>query len=600
VIETTVPEINVSELMERVRAEAARPKAAVQRQPLPGPAVPLPPVAMLPGAPAVWIPGGVKSIKERLDRLIQTARLKNEGGSGVPKFLRRFFRKQGGYNRAALDGIAALAKSNHELTHRVSDISVCLGQLNGWLLSLHEQSDADSNWMKAAAPRFAKLEHDLIGLENQLQSTGNNVDQRVAAVRESVDKIQRQITENGATTAAALEEARADRARADEQANSLRRDFDNIGIHLRNLQAQTDALSHELAETGKTASHLDRHKDQLQHQVDLAGVHLRNLQAQADRLGVHINDLQGFVEKKSTETTAIHHDMEQRLADQADLSRRVAAFEERTIADAALVKGELSEYGALFRRLLADSREESSQAGKKNTAGAAALATAVPGLDSFYLAFENRFRGSRDVIKKRVEFYLPFLRDCRAGVRGRPVLDLGCGRGEWLELLKEHKLTGVGVDLNTAMVAQCNARGLKVQLGDAVEHLSSLRAATQGAVTAFHLIEHLPFETLLAFFREARRVLKPGGVAIFESPNCKNLIVGACNFHIDPTHRHPVFPETAEFMLGAYGFEKIRIEYLSPVAEAKFNGTTPELATLRDLLFGPQDFGIIAYKPKAR
>src|SRR4051794_4394878 len=119
--------------MARVRAEAARPKAAAaQLHPTPGAAMPLPPVAMLPAAPAVWIPGGVKSIRERLARFVQTARLKNEGAPRLPKFLRRFFRKQGGYNRAVLDGMAALAKSNDELTHRVSDISVCLGQLNGW------------------------------------------------------------------------------------------------------------------------------------------------------------------------------------------------------------------------------------------------------------------------------------------------------------------------------------------------------------------------------------------------------------------------------------------------------------------------------------
>ena len=102
------------------------------------------------------------------------------------------------------------------------------------------------------------------------------------------------------------------------------------------------------------------------------------------------------------------------------------------------------------------------------------------------------------------------------------------------------------------------------------------------------------------FFREARRVLKPGGIAIFESPNCKNLVVGAMTFNVDPTHRNPVFPETAEFMLQSHGFERIRIEYLSPVPKVKFDAGTKELATLKDMLYGPQDFGIIAYKPAKR
>jgi O-antigen chain-terminating methyltransferase len=137
-------------------------------------------------------------------------------------------------------------------------------------------------------------------------------------------------------------------------------------------------------------------------------------------------------------------------------------------------------------------------------------------------------------------------------------------------------------------------------LHDALEYLTAARANTFGAVTGFHIIEHLPFEMLLDLFRQTRRVLKPGGVAIFESPNCKNLVVGACNFYIDPTHRNPVFPETAELMLASQGFEKIQIEYLSPVQGIKFAHSTPELATIKDLLYGPQDFGIIAYKPKTQ
>ena len=220
-------------------------------------------------------------------------------------------------------------------------------------------------------------------------------------------------------------------------------------------------------------------------------------------------------------------------------------------------------------------------------------------LDSFYLNFENRFRGPRSEIKDRVAFYLPFIREARAGVADWPILDLGCGRGEWLELLKEHKLNARGVDLNAAMVSECEARGLKVQLHDALEYLRSLKANSQGAITGFHVIEHIPFEILMDLFSQAWRVLKPGGLAIFESPNCKNLMVGACHFYVDPTHCNPVFPETAEFMLASRGFEEIQIEYLNPVADVRFDASTRDLATLRDLLYGPQDFGIIAYKPKA-
>jgi O-antigen chain-terminating methyltransferase len=178
-------------------------------------------------------------------------------------------------------------------------------------------------------------------------------------------------------------------------------------------------------------------------------------------------------------------------------------------------------------------------------------------------------------------------------------VDVGCGRGEWLELLRENKLSASGIDLNTTMVEQCRERKLDVRQGDAIDFLHGLKAKSLGAVTGFHIIEHLPFETLMELFVQVRRVLKPGGLAIFESPNCKNLVVGACNFNIDPTHRNPVFPETAQFMLETFGFERVTIDYLSPVDLTPYPEAEQQPPHLRNLLYGPQDFGVIGYAPHA-
>ena len=313
---------------------------------------------------------------------------------------------------------------------------------------------------------------------------------------------------------------------------------------------------------------------------------MKDLQGQADRLGVHINNLQSFVDQQTAKARAAQQSLEQ--------------LTERQTNDAVFVKGELSEQQSLLQQVLGTDRRDKVPAGKRATVGDGSDKKHTRALDSFYLSFENRFRGTRAEIKKRLMFYLPFLASAQAGEKGRPILDLGCGRGEWLELLKENKLDARGVDLNSAMIAQCKEHGLDVIHRDAIDYMRSLRANSQGGVTGFHIIEHLPFETLMDFFREARRILKPGGIAIFESPNCKNLVVGAANFNIDPTHRNPVFPETAEFMLQSHGFERVRIEYLTPVADVKFDAGTKELAIVKDMLYGPQDFGIIAYKPASR
>ena len=166
-------------------------------------------------------------------------------------------------------------------------------------------------------------------------------------------------------------------------------------------------------------------------------------------------------------------------------------------------------------------------------------------LAGLYAAFEDRFRGSREAIIERVREHLPIVEAAGAGTADRPVLDLGCGRGEWLEVLREAGLRGRGVDSNPVLVEQCRGRGLDVAFGDVLAHLRGLPDASVGAVTAVHVVEHLPFTTLVDLVDETVRVLAPGGVAIFETPNVQHLLVGACAFHTDPTHELPLAPDGA-------------------------------------------------------
>jgi O-antigen chain-terminating methyltransferase len=271
-------------------------------------------------------------------------------------------------------------------------------------------------------------------------------------------------------------------------------------------------------------------------------------------------------------------------------------LEERQVNDAIYIKGQLAQHGAILRQ------RNAPRATDSDTAGATMTFRELDAqhLDTFYLSFENRFRGERAAIKEKVRPYLATLAEAEAGASGRPILDVGCGRGEWLELLKENGLEASGLDLNTAMIAQCQERGLSVTHGDVIAHLRSLADATLGAVTGFHIIEHLPLEVLMDLVAETQRVLLPGGIAIFESPNCKNLMVGACNFNVDPTHRNPVFPETAAFIFETQGFADVRLEYLSPVDTTHIPGSAELPSVLQDLLYGPQDFAVIGRKPGPR
>jgi O-antigen chain-terminating methyltransferase len=221
------------------------------------------------------------------------------------------------------------------------------------------------------------------------------------------------------------------------------------------------------------------------------------------------------------------------------------------------------------------------------------------GNDRFYVEFETLFRGQPADIKQRLQVYLPYLTHISGQAKKdrMTVIDVGCGRGEWLELLDENGIPAIGIDMNAAMVDACLTRGLAARCADAIAVLREQKEGSVGAVTGFHIIEHLPFEQLLALFDAALHALCPGGVIIFETPNPENLKVGACNFYFDPTHLHPIVPQVAEFMARQRGFSHAEILRLHPYPDNHLlQGDTEVEALLNKELFGPQDYAVIGRK----
>lgn len=213
--------------------------------------------------------------------------------------------------------------------------------------------------------------------------------------------------------------------------------------------------------------------------------------------------------------------------------------------------------------------------------------------------FEDEFRGPREEIKERLRVYLPKLAENGLGSKAMPVLDLGCGRGEWLELLREEGLEAQGVDDSRATVARCLELDLKVYEADAIEYLRGLRANCMGAVTAFHLIEHLPFSDLIDLLDETVRVLKPGGLAIFETPNPANILVASERFYFDPTHRHPLPSPLLRMLAQGRGLGEVEILQLHPWPEAfRVEEDGSELVRrFNQFFYGPQDYAITGRKP---
>jgi len=218
-------------------------------------------------------------------------------------------------------------------------------------------------------------------------------------------------------------------------------------------------------------------------------------------------------------------------------------------------------------------------------------------LDGMYVNLEYRFRGTREDIKERLKVYLPYVEQAKKGKRDFFILDLGCGRGEWLELLREHGYIARGVDLNGVQVRQCQEIGLDVIEADVIEYLRNQQLNSLGAVTGFHILEHLSFKAIISLFDETLRILKSGGVAIFETPNPENLLVGTCNFYLDPTHRHLLPPQLLKFLLESRGFERTEIKRLHPyefLVEAQ--NTSTAIKSLISLFNKEQDYAVIAYK----
>ena len=222
--------------------------------------------------------------------------------------------------------------------------------------------------------------------------------------------------------------------------------------------------------------------------------------------------------------------------------------------------------------------------------------------DSVYTAFENRFRGSREAIRARQARYVALF----SGLS--PVVDLGCGRGEFLELLRTAGIEGRGVEGNARAVGECREKGLDVVAGDLVDFLQAQGPGSLGGVFAAQVAEHLPPPALSALLAASHRALRPGGLLVLETVNAASALAFHEVYIRDLTHERPLHPETLRFLAAAAGFGEVGVEMHSPVPEDVRlsllpSGALPPPATkvlnenaerLNALLFAPLDYAVIA------
>jgi O-antigen chain-terminating methyltransferase len=292
--------------------------------------------------------------------------------------------------------------------------------------------------------------------------------------------------------------------------------------------------------------------------------------------------------------------IEQRLETFDERLNRLDAFAQVTSTATA---GQDNRIASLTRELRALNQAARLPQLQRADTGAILVPPATPleplsrtATDSFYIDFEDVFRGTHEDITERLKIYLPYINKF-IGDTTAVVVDVGCGRGEWLALLGKQGIKATGIDLNAAMVDNCQAKGLNAKCMDAIQYLSLQPPGSVAVVTGFHIIEHLPFDTLLALFDAALKALRPDGMVIFETPNPENLLVGACNFYYDPTHLNPIVPTVAEFIARQRGFAKAEILRLNPYPDSHRLVEDSEVAKrFNNALYGPQDFALLASK----
>jgi O-antigen chain-terminating methyltransferase len=332
----------------------------------------------------------------------------------------------------------------------------------------------------------------------------------------------------------------------------------------------------------------------LARQVEFNSVLLRLLNAFVLPVRDQLRDRLVTLQRKTEELSLATHE---RLAtEHAERVRHHRELAQRLDT----VAGELSALRAAVER-----------AARPGAPGLAPAPAVPPGMDRLpaatYVHFEDRHRGTRDEIRRRQTDYLELFRSV-------PVLDVGCGRGEFLELCREAGIEARGIDTDTGMVARCREAGLAVEQADALGHLAGLPDDTLGGIFCAQVIEHLPAEALVALVRLAHAKLRPGGLLLCETPNPACLTVFSGAFYVDLTHIKPIHPEAARFLLEAAGFRDVEIRPVNPYPpEMKLQPVEPfwymrryeeaflqpindNFARLNDLLWGAQDYAVIGRK----
>ena len=303
-----------------------------------------------------------------------------------------------------------------------------------------------------------------------------------------------------------------------------------------------------------------------------------------------VADLQGGFQHRVTLMEASHRDlMRTHNADfHGALERHAFDIQNRLWKDLEKMRWEIERNIHSELRLLRQ-RAQISATVPPATESAPVLAPSAAPLAFDYARFAERFRGSEEYVAAGQQFYRPYFEGCRN------VLDIGCGRGEFLKMMRDAGIPARGVELSAESVAICRAEGLDAEIADVYPYLAALPEGSLDGVFCSQVVEHLPPDRLPELIRLCASRLAPGGVIAIETPNPECLAIFATHFYLDPTHTRPVPHPLLIFYLEEFGVGSIEVRRLSPA-----KGSMPSLNSLpedfREAFFGALDYAVIGRK----
>lgn len=388
---------------------------------------------------------------------------------------------------------------------------------------------------------------------------------------------------------------------------------------LNHLRSFTDNLRGEFAGlTGRTDA-VEGHITALRTQTDGLKEQIADLTAQTEDLAARAGDLAMRTEDLAAragdlaarsgsqdERSAGHERQIAELREQVDrLTRQLAEQKrqfdhEQDTVRAAMAKMLLAAERAAGQRAAGDAVPGAEAPAPETAGSAGADGSVYTVLD--YFKFQNDFRGTSAEIKERQRIYLPYFKDA-AG----PVLDIGCGRGEFLSLMKDNRIPALGVDLYPEYVMEGRLNGLEVHEGDGITFLQG-SAQPYGGIFSAQVIEHISFVQLQELCASAYEKLLPGGYLVLETPNPACLSTFTSSFYMDPTHNKPVHPFLLQYLLKEIGFSSVEILYteasrvdfqLPPLRGEGIENleeVNAAVARVSDLLYGSLDYAVIAKK----